>query len=194
MSSNPSGRIGPDDSPRVERFDPRRHDVSGFQCGEHSLDQYLRERALSDRRRRAAVLYVLVPANGSHEDQSQRTVIGFYTVNTLSISKSRLPKRVQRKVGQYPEVSAALIRRLAVDAAYQVRRFGESLLAESVERIAALADELAIALVVVHALHERAANFYIRFGFEPFADNPLHLFYPLGSFVEEFEETRDHEE
>lgn len=181
----PSGSTG--SQPRIERFDPRRHDVSGFRCGEPSLDHYLKDRVFSDRRRRAAVLYVMVAAASSEASKPPLPVLGFYTINSVSIQKGRLPKRSQRRVGQYPDVPAALIGRLAIDTTFQGRRYGEALLAEALERITFLADEMAIALVVVHAISESAARFYTRFGFEPFEDNPLHLFYILESFVEGYD-------
>lgn len=141
---------------------------------------------MSDRRRRAAVLYVMVDIpESAGSTEARRPVLGFYTINSISVQKRRLPKRLQRKVGQYPEVPAALIGRLAVHTSRQGQRYGEALLAAALERITVVAEEMAIAIVVVHALNESAARFYARFGFEPFEDEPLHLFYALNTFIEQ---------
>jgi hypothetical protein len=35
--------------------------------------------------------------------------------------------------------------------------------------------------VDVFALHDRAKQFYVRYGFQPLADDPLHLFLPIES-------------
>ncbi len=40
--------------------------------------------------------------------------------------------------------------------------------------------------VVVEALHDRAAEFYQRFDFAPFEDNPLRLYLPMASIRQLF--------
>lgn len=186
MTDAPSPKRGEDAKPSIERFNPMHHDVTGFTCGERSLDTYIHERAQSDRTRRAAVVYVLVPPRDLNTPDRIDLVIGYFTINTISIPRTRLPKRIQRKLGQYQETSAVLIGRLAIDHRHKNRGYGSAILIAALREILLLADRVAIAVVVVHALHEQAAQFYRHHGFEPFEDNPLHLFYMLGSFVEEY--------
>lgn len=73
-------------------------------------------------------------------------------------------------------VPAVLIARLAVDADYQGRGIGKLLLADALERIARASRSLGFEVVVVHALHEEAARFYLARGFRRFRDQPLSLY------------------
>ena len=50
------------------------------------------------------------------------------------------------------------------------------------------AEEVAAYALVVHAIHEKAKAFYLKYGFAPFEDEPLHLFLHLRKIVELFAE------
>jgi predicted N-acetyltransferase YhbS len=74
-------------------------------------------------------------------------------------------------------IPVALLARLAVDKSAQGRRLGRSLLLDAIHRVLNAADALGIRALVVHAKHDRAADFYRRqAGFEPLPGDPLALY------------------
>lgn len=160
-----------------EPLDPAHHDRAAFVCGEPTLDRYLKTLANQDMRRDLAKCFVLVEAPGS------RTIVGYYTLTALSINVSNAPNvptppaALQQSAGRYAFVPAALIGRLAVAQPYHGRHLGEALLLDALHRC--VASDLAVKAVVVDALHEQAAAFYLRYGFERFADRPLRLYLPM---------------
>ena|SRR5690606_10582152 len=84
------------------------HDRSRFHCGVPALDNYLHTQASQDVKRRISrVLVATTPAN-------PHTIVGYYTLSTLSIELHQLPDSVARKLPRHP-IPAALLSRLAVD-------------------------------------------------------------------------------
>lgn len=147
-----------------------RHDRTPFACGEASLDTYLKQQATQDMRRRLAFCYVL------HEPGSAR-ILGYYTLSSTAVRFADLPPDVTKRLARYPQIPAVLLGRLAVDQTVQGQGISELLLVDALAR--ALNAEIAAHLMVVDALHERAAGFYEHFGFRRFADQPLRLYLPL---------------
>jgi predicted N-acetyltransferase YhbS len=72
-------------------------------------------------------------------------------------------------------VPAVLLARLAVDLAHRGKGLGRSLLQDAMLRANEAAEELGIRVMLVHAKHEQASNWYRRFGFEQSPTDPLHL-------------------
>jgi len=114
--------------------------------------------------------------------QDESSVLGYYTLSTISIDLSSLPDRVAKKLPRHP-IPAALIGRLAVDISAQGKGIGKMLLSNAVRRTLAVSDEIAIYAMVVDAINQEAESFYKRYGFSPLAErNRSRLFLPLKSF------------
>lgn len=64
---------------------------------------------------------------------------------------------------------------------------GARLLLHALGELLKVSRSVGFEVVVVHAIDEPAATFYARFGFEPFADHPLHLFMPLKHLTATFD-------
>lgn len=144
-----------------------------FDCGEESLTQYLRTVAGQDSKRHAAVAYILSPT-----DDPAR-VVGYYTLASTSVKLADFSPETSRRFPKYPLLPATLLGRLAVNQADQGKRLGERLLIDALARSLTASSHVGSLAVVVDALHEKAAEFYKRFGFIQFADSPLRLFYPM---------------
>lgn len=69
-----------------------------------------------------------------------------------------------------------ILARLAVDKSHHGRGIGAGLLRDAVLRTAQVADIAGIRAILVHAISERAANFYVSYGFRPSPIDPLTLF------------------
>lgn len=147
-------------------------DRAAFACGEPSLDDYLKTKATQDVRSRIAACYTLI-------EQGSTTILGYYTVSTASVTLTDLPEVDRKKLPRYPYVPAVLLGRLAVDVRFQGKGIGDVLLGDALLRVLRLSDEVAVNLVIVDALSERAAGFYARREFTRFPDHPLRLFLPV---------------
>lgn len=147
------------------------HDRPGFQCGESSLDEYIKKQAKQDVKRRVSRVFV------ARELDKPGIILAYYTLSTLSIE---LPPPLARKLPRHP-IPAALIGRLAVSQQVQGYGVGRMLVADAIKRILGVSNEIAIYAVVVDALNEGARRFYQQFGFVPLNVHSRRLFLPLKS-------------
>jgi hypothetical protein len=149
----------------------KHHDRQTFRCGDAELDEYLRERAGQDMRRRVAAVFVAVP-----QDQPQR-VGGFYTLSSASIVLEDLPPEITKRLPRYPTVPAILLGRLARDVGFP--GLGKLLLVDALARSLRSCEEVAAAVVLVDAKHDAARRFYARYGFEEVPRKPNRMFLPM---------------
>lgn len=145
------------------------HDRSGFDCGVDSLNVYLQRFARQNAARDLGKTYVAVEAPGVARIQ------GYYTVASGSVARASLP---EPGLPQYP-VATALLGRLAVDKSQQGKGVGGLLLANALRLALQTSEQLGLFAVEVAALDEAARTFYLRSGFVPLLDDPLHLYLPL---------------
>jgi GNAT superfamily N-acetyltransferase len=146
-------------------------DRDGFTCGVEALDRYLRQQAVQDARRGFAAVYVAV--------QEGSGILGYYTLSMAGVPIVDVPADLRSKMPRYPSVPAVRLGRLAVALEARGRGVGQYLLMDAMQR--ALRNEVAWAAFIVDAKDEQARDFYIRYGFLAFADNPNHLFLPHGT-------------
>lgn len=146
------------------------HDCRAFDCGEEGLNDYLRRFARQNDLKDIGRTFVAVEAPGSP------VVCGYFTLSGRALHRTQLPDA--RGLPGYP-LHVALIARLAIDRRWQGQGLGEQLLMAALRRCAEAADRVATFAVVVDSLHEKAKAFYVRYGFEPVLDDPLHLFLPM---------------
>ncbi len=157
----------------VEPLGPR-HDRASFSCGDPALDNYIRQQASQDARRRIAQVFV---AAGDVPGE----IIGYYTLSAASFQKDRLPTELARRLPHYP-VPAVVIGRLAVDQRHQGRGLGETLLLDAIRRIVRASDVVGVYAVVVDAKNDHVLAFYERYGFKSFPSTARRLFLPLRTF------------
>ena len=142
------------------------HDVSSFDCGAESLNDYLRKYAYLNHQNRSARTYVAT--RGSR-------VVAYYTLAAGSVSRELTPRRVAQGLGRYP-VPVVLLARLGVDAREQGKGLGKALLQDAVLRALQASDIIGSRAILVHAKDEQAKAFYAKFGFEPSPVDELHLY------------------
>ncbi|OXE36523.1 MAG: GNAT family N-acetyltransferase [Phenylobacterium zucineum] len=134
-------------------------DRAVFNCGVESLDRYFREQAGQDVRRRASGAFVLI------ERARPLRPLGYYTLSATALSQGEAPEAARKHIPRYPLVSATLIGRLAVASDRQGKRLGSILLADALRRALASAGTVGSSMIVVEALSDRAADFYVAHGF-----------------------------
>lgn len=164
---------------RIELLSER-HERSAFSCGNESLDRYLHHQAGQDRRRYAAVPFVLVEGNNPE-------VLGYYTLSAFGVDLGELPQDVvARKLPRYPVVPATLLGRLAVNSSHRGQGLGEFLLMDALRRSLEHAQQIASVAVVVDAIDEAASGFYHHFNFLPFPNRRDRLFLPTRTVAQLF--------
>ena len=72
-------------------------------------------------------------------------------------------------------VPVILLGRLAVDVRHQGQQLGRSLILDAMTRVLAAGELVGIRALLIHAVDERARDWYGQFGFERSPTNPLHL-------------------
>jgi ribosomal protein S18 acetylase RimI-like enzyme len=149
------------------------HDRAGFDCGEESLNQFLRQRARQNAERNLGVTHVVVA------DPGETAILGYYTLLVRSIEREDFASAKKLPPG---EIGVALLARLAVSRAAQGRGLGSEMLLRAITQTERAARDLGVHALVVHALNERAKSWYLGldFGFELLTDDPLHLCLSIG--------------
>ena len=146
-----------------------RHDFSEFSCGEESLDDWLRRRAGKNEQIGASRTYVVC---------DDCKVVAYYSLAVGSVEHKFSPGSVKRNMPD--PVPVMILARLAVDTRYAGRHIGTALVRDAVLRTLQASHIAGIRALMVHALHEKAAEFYVNRGFLISPVEPLILFLPLG--------------
>lgn len=144
----------------------RSHDVGHFDCGDESLNSYLKRFALINNQNGSSRTYVAVKNN---------QVAGYYTLTPGSVSRQETPQRISQGLARYP-VPVIVLARLAVDNTKQGTGLGKVLLRDALVRIVGASDSIGGRAILVHAKNERAKSFYEHFGFEHSPIDSLHLY------------------
>jgi GNAT superfamily N-acetyltransferase len=145
------------------------HRTEGFSCGEASLDEWLRRRALVNQTTGASRTFVVT------DDQGQ--VLAYYALAAGAVSHQESPGSIRRNM---PEpIPVMVLARLAVDQRLQGRQVGGALLKDALRRAAAVAQNVGVRALLVHALNEHARQFYIHYGFMASPVNPMTLMLAL---------------
>ena len=142
-------------------------DRTGFACGRPELDKWLREYAGQQERAGSARTTFAV-------DEKEACIAGFFSLVTYQLEPSEAAGAMAGK-RKYP-IPAMLLARLAVDVDYQGRGIGRIVLFTALEYLVKTSHAIGFEIVVVDALDESAACFYLKHGFRRFADHGLKLF------------------
>lgn len=148
-------------------------DVSGFDCGEVSLNSFLQRHALSNDKAGLGRTFIAIEAG-------QTQIQGYFTLSTGSVRFDVIPDHLKKRLPKYP-IPTVHIGRLAVDVRFQGKGLGETLLVEALRKAAAASSGVGVYAVDVIALHDRAKGFYLKYGFVEMLDQPLHLFLPIAT-------------
>jgi GNAT superfamily N-acetyltransferase len=148
------------------------HDRTGFTCGVENRDAYLKTQAPQDVRRKANAVFVLV------EPAAPERILGYFSLCATAPAQGDVPEAARKHLPRYPLVSATLIGRLAVARERQGQGLGAMLLARALRKACESADTVGSSMVVVDAIDERAAAFYVAHSFTRLPDS-LRLVIPM---------------
>lgn len=143
------------------------HDLARFASGYEALDDWLRAHTL-DNEGRSSRTYVVCAG---------RTVVGYYSLATGAEKRAAMPRKIRHGI---PDPTPLMILgRLAVDKAYQDHGIGAGLLNDALKRVLHVSRIVGCRAVLVHAIDDRAAGFYARYGFVEFPGGSRTLFLPI---------------
>jgi GNAT superfamily N-acetyltransferase len=145
------------------------HRVDDFSCAEPSLDEWLRRRALVNQMTGASRTFVVT------NELSQ--VLAYYALAAGAVSHQESPGNIRRNMPD--PVPVMVLARLAVDQRLQGRQIGGALLKDALQRAVLVAQNIGVRALLVHAINERARQFYSHYGFVPSPANPMTLMLPL---------------
>jgi ribosomal protein S18 acetylase RimI-like enzyme len=145
------------------------HLLDGFNCGEPSLDDWLKRRALANHLGGASRTFVVV-------DTDQR-VLGYYALAAGAVARQETTSSIRRNMPD--PVPVMVLARLAVDICAQGVKLGAALLQNAVSRTQSIAENAGVRALLVHALNERARQFYEHYGFRASPIHPMTLMLPL---------------
>jgi predicted N-acetyltransferase YhbS len=131
------------------------HEFADFDCGEPSLNEWLKRRALGNIATGATRTFVAW--DGSR-------VVGYYALSSGDVAAAIVPGRVKRNMPD--PVPVVLLARLAVDRGWQGKQLGRSLFRDGVQRVVQAAELIGIRAIVVQAISEEARGFYRALGFD----------------------------
>ncbi|MBK1699953.1 GNAT family N-acetyltransferase [Thiococcus pfennigii] len=137
------------------------HLLDEFACGEASLDEWLKRRALTNQLSGASRTFVVSDPDGR--------VQGYYAMAAGAVSHQVATSAVRRNMPD--PVPVMVLARLAVDHRAQGIQLGGALLQDAVHRALAVSQQAGVRALLVHALHDRAKAFYEHYGFQA---SPLH--------------------
>ena len=141
------------------------HQLNTFNCGETSLDEWLKRRALLNQSNGASRTFVVV-------DESQ-LVMGYYALAAGAVHHQDATRSIRQNMPD--PIPVMVLARLAVDIRTQGMQLRAGLLRDAVDRSLAVAKNTGVRALLVHALHERAKQFYLYFGFQASPVHPLTL-------------------
>lgn len=137
------------------------HRLDGFDCGEAVLDDWLMRRALANQASGASRTFVVADQGGF--------VFGYYALAAGAVSHQLATSSVRRNMPD--PVPVLILGRLAVDRRARGLSLGASLLQDAVHRAVAVSRDAGVRALLVHALNEKARQFYEHYGFQ---SSPLH--------------------
>jgi GNAT superfamily N-acetyltransferase len=143
------------------------HDVRHFDCGNAALNEFLVKYALGNTSAGLARTFVTTLLDWP-------TVVGYFSIAAGSVERETAPERVVKGTPRNP-IPVVLLARLAVDLNYQGQKLGEGLLKHALLKIVEASHAIGVRAVLVHAKHQKAVDFYARYGFVPSPSNPFHM-------------------
>lgn len=154
----------------------KNHNRKKFSCGIDELDNYLKQYANQDIKKRLAVCYVITDKSND--------VIGYYTLSSNSIDLSDIPDDLAKSL-KYLEIPVIIIGHLAVHKDYQGNKLGQTLLIDTLKRIVEISSLVGNQVVIVGPVNDIASKFYAKLGFSPLKTSNR-MFLPLKTIIDLF--------
>ena len=130
------------------------HVLQAFECGEPSLDDWLKRRAAGNRASGVSRTYVVCAGEA---------VIGYYCLAAGALGHADAPGALRRN--RPDPIPVMVLGRLAIHKDHHQAGLGTALLRDALRRALQAAEIAGVAALLVHALSEDAKRFYRARGF-----------------------------
>lgn len=168
-SKRPESRLSPPVPLTAE------HDLTGFDCGEPELNDWLLNRALKNESRFSRT-YVVCESN---------RVVAYFCISAGAVERAAAPGKVRRNAPDTIPVS--VIGRLAVSREHVGKGLGADILSDALRRIAVASQSIGIGAVLVHAKSNAAKRFYMKCAeFIEYPADSRTLFLPIETVIAAF--------
>ena len=149
------------------------HLLGEFSCGEASLDEWLKRRALVNQASGASRTFVVVDHN--------HRIYAYYAIAAGAVTHQVATPAVRRNMAD--PIPVLILARLAVDLHAQRIKLGPALLQDAVNRTVIVSHNAGVRALLVHALDQNARGFYEHYGFQASPLHPLTLMLRLNTLV-----------
>lgn len=137
----------------------KNHKRNDFDCGKDLLNNYLKNQAGQDIKRKLSACFVLA-------DFETNILKGYYTLSNNSIPLNSFPEDIQKKLPKsYSSIPTTLLGRLAIDKKFQGEGIGKILLIDAFRRSYDISKEIGSFAIVVDPIDKEAARFYEKYDF-----------------------------
>ena len=130
------------------------HNVLNFDCGNETLNIWLKKTALKNQKQAASKTFVIC---------DNKQVIGYYALATCSIERINVPKSLTRNMPN--PIPVIVLGRLAIDQQFHGEKFGSALLKDAILRTIYISENVGVKALLVHAISEEAKKFYLHHDF-----------------------------
>lgn len=151
--------------------------LGDFDCGNAVMNDYFHKYAKENDRRGISSCHLFF-------DDVER-LVGYLCWNNSSFGKAGLPPKEAKGLPGYP-IPAILISRLAIDTRQQRIGYGAYLLAFALDAALVMSQSdtaPGFRFVVVDAINDLATEFYKKFGFQSFTDQPNRLYLAIETYA-----------
>ena len=144
----------------VEILDKSRHNFKSFDCGQKSMNDFLKQFALKNLKLNISRTWIVFD---EHNNQGEKhNVIGYFTLSMQSVEPSLFP---DEKLPRY-NLPTTLLARIAIDQNFQNQGLGKKILYAALKKALIISKVgLPSYAVILDVLDEKALAFYKKFSF-----------------------------
>jgi GNAT superfamily N-acetyltransferase len=154
----------------------KKHDRKFFDCGDHSMNDFLQRYARQNHASGAAKIFLAI------DTTDNKTILGFYSLAPGALAYADTPETVRRGLARH-DVPGFRLTRIATDLRWQGQGLGGQLLSAAARRCLRAAAEVGGVLLIIDAKNDRAARWYTDYGAVPLGNKPLTLVMSLATFA-----------
>ena len=131
-----------------------RHQLADFDCGEPSLNDWLKRRAVKNQAKGSSRTYVVCVGEA---------VVGYYRIAAGAIGHADVPSAMTRN--RPDPIPVLVLGRLAIHKDHHLKGIGTALVNDAIRRAIQAAEIVGVSALLVHAISEQARRFYRSRGF-----------------------------
>ena len=147
------------------------HQVHAFACSETVLDEWLKRRALANNISGASRTFAVA------DDHLE--VMGYYALAAGAVTHQESNRAIRQNMPD--PIPVMVLARLAVDVRAQGMKLGAALLRDALQRCIQVSQNAGVRALLVHALNDKARQFYEHYGFKAAPTHPMTLMLSIRS-------------